>query len=56
MAVLTRRLTIITLMMTVFALAFAALVQADGRKQARVHPGTTMPCYHPATPNCTIAL
>ncbi|CDN47124.1 MULTISPECIES: hypothetical protein [Neorhizobium] len=56
MTVLARRLTIVTLIMTIFAFAFAALVAAPARNDLRVHLGTTVPCYHPATPNCVAAL
>ncbi|WP_162895074.1 hypothetical protein [Rhizobium terrae] len=56
MAVLARRLTIITLIMTIFAFAFAALVAQPGRKELRVHLGTSVPCYHHATPNCVATL
>lgn len=56
MSILARRLTIVTLIMTIFALAFAALVAEPGRKELRVHLGTAAPCYHPATPGCVAAL
>jgi len=56
MAILARRLTIITLIMTVFALAFVALVEQPGRRELRVHLGTNAPCYHPATPGCVASL
>ena len=51
-----RRFTIITLILTIFALAFSALVAHPGRKDLRVHLGTAAPCYHPATPGCVAAL
>ncbi|CDZ29353.1 hypothetical protein [Neorhizobium galegae] len=56
MTVLARRLTIVALIMTIFAFTFAALVAAPARNDLRVHLGTAVPCYHPATPNCVAAL
>jgi hypothetical protein len=56
MTVLARRLTILTLIMTIFAFIFSALVTAPARNDLRVHLGTAAPCYHPATPNCVAAL
>lgn len=56
MFVLARRLTIVTLIMTIFALSFAALVAEPGRGHLRVHFGTAAQCYHAATPNCVAAL
>jgi hypothetical protein len=53
---LARRLAIVTLIMTIFAFAFAALVAAPARNDLRVHLGTAVPCYHPATSNCVAAL
>ncbi|MBP1843742.1 hypothetical protein J2046_001998 [Rhizobium petrolearium] len=56
MFVLARRLTIVTLIMTIFALSFAALVAEPGRRDLRVHLGTSAQCFHSATPNCVKAL
>jgi hypothetical protein len=56
MSVVLRRLTIITLIMTVFAFCFGQLVVQPEHRQVRVHVGTSAPCYHPATPGCVIAL
>lgn len=56
MAVLARRLTIITLIMTIFALAFVALIEQPARRELRVHLGTNAPCYHPATRGCVASL
>lgn len=56
MTILARRLTIVTLIMTIFAFVFSALVATPARNDLRVHLGTTVPCYHPATPNCVAAL
>ncbi|MDQ0133374.1 hypothetical protein J2T08_001275 [Neorhizobium galegae] len=56
MTILARRLTIVTLIMTIFAFVFGALVAAPARHDLRVHLGTAVPCYHPATPNCVAAL
>lgn len=53
---LVRRMAIVMLIMTIFALAFSALVAAPARNDLRVHLGTTVPCYHPASPNCVAAL
>jgi len=55
MPVIARRFTILTLMMTIFAIGFAALVAHPARSQ-RVHVGTNAPCYHPASQNCTVSL
>jgi len=56
MSVVLRRLTIVTLIMTIFAFCFSALVAQPGRNELRVHLGTAAPCYHPATPGCVMAL
>jgi len=56
MTVLARRLTIVTLIMTIFAFVFSALASAPARNDLRVHLGTAAPCYHPASPNCVAAL
>lgn len=52
MPIVARRLTIVTLMMTIFALGFAALVSEPARRDLRVHLGTEAQCYYPATTNC----
>jgi hypothetical protein len=56
MASLARRLTIVTLIMTIFALSFAALASGHSRRELRVHLGTEAPCYHPATAGCVAVL
>lgn len=56
MTVIARRLTIIVLTMTVFALGLATLVTAPGRREIRVHLDSGIECYHPATPGCIAAL
>lgn len=56
MSVVLRRLTIVTLIMTIFAFCFSALVAQPGRGELRVHLGTAAPCYHPATSGCVVAL
>ncbi|CAN7648414.1 hypothetical protein LJR030_001896 [Rhizobium sp. LjRoot30] len=56
MAILARRLTIITLSAAIFAMAFSAAVLHSSRAPARVHIGTAAPCYHPASPSCVAVL
>lgn len=56
MSRIARRMTILTLMMTIFAFGFSALVSAPSQRQVRVHAGTVAPCYHPATEGCVTAL
>jgi len=56
MTVLARRLTIVTLIMTIFAFVFSALASAPARNDLRVHLGTAAPCYHPASLKCVAAL
>ncbi|MBW6421328.1 hypothetical protein KX729_07730 [Rhizobium sp. XQZ8] len=56
MLIVLRRLTIVTLIMTIFAFCFSALVAQPGRNELRVHLGTAAPCYHPATTGCVMAL
>ncbi len=54
--VIARRLTILCLLMAIFAFAFAALVEKMPRPIERVHIGSNAPCFHPATPGCTSTL
>lgn len=51
-----RRLTIFTLMMVIFALLFAELVERKAGDGRRVHLGTDITCLHPASPACAYAL
>jgi len=53
MPVIMRRLSIICLMFSIFALSMGMLVQASPRAISRVHIGSSAPCYHPASPFCT---
>ena len=55
MPIIARRFTILTLILTIFAISFSALVTYPYRSQ-RVHVGTNAACYHPATRNCVISL
>ncbi len=56
MGTLLRRLTIITLSLTIFAMLFAQLAQNTDPTQRRVHSATNAACYHPATVGCVAAL
>ncbi|MFB9951283.1 hypothetical protein ACFFP0_20745 [Rhizobium puerariae] len=56
MFVLARRLTIVTLIMTIFALAFAALVAQPGRRDPGMRVGSATSCHHPAIPHCVATL
>lgn len=51
-----RRLAILSLLMAIFALLFAELVEHSSRDLRRVHLGTNITCLHPASPNCAYAL
>lgn len=54
LAIIARRLTILFLVFTVFALAFTAMVTRMPRNADRVHVGTAAPCFHPASPGCVV--
>lgn len=54
MYVLARRFTILTLIMTVFAIGMTAIVNGSAKGNVRYHIGTTAPCLHPASINCTL--
>lgn len=56
MEILARRLTIITLGAAIFAMTFAAAVERSAHSPRRVHVGSSAPCFHPASLNCTVAL
>lgn len=56
MYVLARRFTIVTLVMAIFAIGFAAIVTQQDRGLNRYHTGTMTPCLHPATPGCTLSM
>ena len=56
MPAIARRLTILTLLMTVFAVSFAALASHPVRRNIGFHAGTSAPCYHPATQGCIATL
>jgi hypothetical protein len=56
MAIMVRRLTIIVLLMAIFAMSFATLVIHPQRSFQRVHLGTATACFHPATPACIVVL
>lgn len=52
----TRRLTIFTLTMAIFALLLSELVARNSIDNRRVHLGTDITCLHKANPSCTYAL
>jgi len=52
----TRRLTIFALIMVIFALLFAELVERASRDTRRAYLGTSITCLNPAAPTCTYAL
>lgn len=54
MDILARRLTIITLLMAIFAIMLAAAVETDYRRSARNAPGKLIACSMPDT--CRAAL
>jgi hypothetical protein len=56
MFIIARRLTILTLVMAIFAISFAALATHPVRRHLGVHMGTNAPCYHPATADCIATL
>jgi hypothetical protein len=56
MFIIARRLTILTLVMVIFAISFAALATYPVRRHLGVHMGTNAPCYHPATADCIATL
>ncbi|WP_203426237.1 hypothetical protein [Sinorhizobium sp. BG8] len=54
MEVLSRRLTMITLLMAVFAISLAAAVESDARRHAKAQPGVFTACA--GTPFCRGAI
>ena len=50
-----KRMTIIFLSATIFAILFSQLVIQAPRPLNRVHAGSTIPCFHPASPFCVSA-
>jgi hypothetical protein len=56
MAILIRRLTIITLLMAIFAMSFAALAINPHRNFQRMQLGTITPCSQSIQTNCTTIL
>ena len=58
MAKLIRRLTIIVLLMAIFAMSFASLVVNPNRSFQRVNAGAALACKQSAVPapNCPIVL
>lgn len=56
MAILIRRLTIITLLMAIFAMSFAALAINPHRNFQRMQLGTAAPCTQSIQTNCTTVL
>jgi hypothetical protein len=56
MAILIRRLTIITLLMAIFAMSFAALAINPHRNFQRMQIGAITPCSQSIQTNCTTIL
>jgi len=46
------RMTIVFLSVAIFAVLFSQLVIQAPRPLHRVHAGSTIPCFHPASPFC----
>ncbi|MEN9894373.1 MAG: hypothetical protein RIR97_225 [Pseudomonadota bacterium] len=47
-----KRMSLIVLAAIAFAILFAQLVNAAPRPLNRVHAGSSISCYHPASPFC----
>lgn len=56
MAKLSRRITIITLVMAIFAILLAELVVSAGGNPRRMQVGIATTCINPASPLCVAAL
>ena len=56
MDVMARRFTIFTLIMTIFALSFTALVAQRDGKQTRLQSTWTLSCQEPGQQECRVTL
>jgi hypothetical protein len=56
MDVIARRFTIFTLIMTIFALSFTALIAQRDAKQTRLQSTWTLPCQEPGQQDCRATL
>lgn len=56
MAKLSRRITIMTLVMAIFAILLAQLVVSTGQNPRRMQVGIATGCVNPASPLCVAAL
>ncbi|MDO9418018.1 hypothetical protein [Pararhizobium sp.] len=57
MNIMARRLTIISLMLLIFALLLTAAVEADAKRRTHNYQsGTVIGCLKTGTPNCTASL